>query len=833
MAEEVIERSVTEELKTSYLNYAMSVIVARALPDIRDGLKPVHRRILFVMNGLGLNYNRPFKKCATVVGQVISNFHPHGDMAIYESLVRLAQNFSLRYPLITGQGNFGSVDGDKAAAYRYTEARLSKITEEMVADLGKNTVDMVATFDDTKMEPTVLTAAIPNLLINGSSGIAVGMATNIPPHNLKEICATVRYFIQSTHIEKQSLTSSDLMKYVQAPDFPTGGIIYGQGGIRKVYETGRGSFHLRGRASIEPYKKNSEAIIITEIPYQVNKAEMIKKIAQLVKMGNIQGPSEIRDESDRKGMRVVIELKSSAIAKTVLNLLYKHTSLEINYSVNAVALVGGAPRTVNLHDFIHYFVEHRYTVLLRRITYDLKKALARLHIVEGFLDIALPNIDEVIRVIKKSKNVELAMHALMASFNFSKRQAEAVLDMRLSRLVGLEQEKLTAEMKTLKEAIAKFEDLLANREKIYQSIADDMTRISEAYGDERRSEVVLEELGDVLEEDLIQKGEVVVSLTYSGYIKRLPLDTYSLQGRGGMGIRGTNQSHEDDFLSHLVPVSTHDTLLFVSNLGKAYYLKAYVIPSASRISKGMHIKNFFDLAANEKVTAILPFIELSDTKYFIIATRQGKVKRLQQTSLINAKRRGIRAVGLAAEREGKAGLGRLSADEAIGVVEVSGDSDEVMIFTKQGLCLRTSAARIRKMGRAASGVIGMKLKKDDEIIALLKVDEKSLLLCCSERGVGKKFSFGEFSTKGRGGKGMIYMKRDSKAGVVKTVLRVFPGDEVLFTSSAGKVVRIHSDAISLFKRGAQGVKLMNLRDGEKVVEASIIGASLQSIVSED
>ncbi|BBM89467.1 DNA gyrase subunit A [Spirochaetota bacterium] len=811
MAEKIIERSLTEELKQSYINYAMSVIVSRALPDVRDGFKPVHRRILYVMSTLGLLHNTPFKKCATVVGQVISSFHPHGDAAIYDSLVRMAQDFSLRYPLIDGQGNFGSLDGDRAAAYRYTEARMAKISDEMLKDLQKDTIDFKPNFDETRKEPTVVPSAVPNLLLNGSSGIAVGMATNIPPHNLSEVVDAIIYYIGN-----KEAVLDDLMKYIQAPDFPTGGIIHGTAGIKEAYATGRGSFPLRGKLTIETLKNSREVIVITEIPYQVNKAEMIKRTAELVKNDVIRGPSEIRDESDRHGVRVVIELKRDVNTQTVINLLYKHTPLEINYNVNAVALVSETPKTLSLVELIKYFYDHRFEVTTRRIKFDLKKAEERIHIVSGFLHKALPNIDAVIKVIRSSTNVKMAKEGLIKQFEFSANQAQAVLDMRLARLVQLEVDKLQAEYEELEKAIRTFKDLLAHPEKIDNLLITELEVIKKTYGDARRTAIIDEEKVVLDLEAFIHKDDVIVSLTYSGYLKRIPLTTYRQQRRGGMGIKGTSATRDEDALSLMTVANTHDLLFFITNKGRAYYLKTHELPATTRTARGLHIKNFIALKTDEKVKAMLRLSDWDADKDFVIITHLGKAKRTAIKDFVNAKRNGIMAITLKHN------------DEVVDVIEVNDSKDEdLMFFTKNGLALRTAVSGIRKMGRAAAGVNAMRLREHDSIISLIKVSRDEKLLAVSERGIGKKFDFSEFNAKGRGGIGQRYMRVDEKTGAICTVISMIKAGHVLFTTASGNIIRLSENNIPLFSRNARGVKLVTLKnDTDQVLEATQADSTL-------
>lgn len=803
MAEKVINRFIEEELKTSYLNYAMSVIVQRALPDVRDGLKPVHRRILFGLHRLGMTYNRPYKKCATVVGEVLGKYHPHGDQAIYDTLVRLAQEFSMRHMLVDGQGNFGSIDGDNAAAMRYTECRMARISEEMLRDIQKETIDYQNNFDDTLKEPMVLPAAFPNLLVNGVSGIAVGMATNMAPHNLVEVIDGV-----IAYIDNNDITVEELMHFVKGPDFPTRGIIYGMEGIKKAYKTGRGHFKIRSRVSIEEYKKDREALIVTEIPYQVNKAEMIKKMADLVKSDHIKGISEIRDESDKDGIRVVIELKRAVATQTILNQLYKHTNLETSYSINNVALVNKQPRTLNLKELVLHFSNHRFEVHTRRIRFDLRKAEERAHILEGLIK-AVDNIDEVVRIIRASKSVSEAKETLMSTFSFTEVQAQAILDMRLARLVALEIEKLRAEFQELLKFIAECKDLLANPHKIYDLIKEELERIKTTFGNERKTEINIGALEELDIEDYIQKANVVISLTKSGYIKRSSVQLYRQQNRGGVGVRGANINKEDDIVDKLFVATTHDTVMFISNLGKAYYMKTHEIPEASRTAKGSHTNLLLNLSSGETLQSVFVFDNFETAKNFIMVTAKGMAKKLQIKDLINAKKRGVQAFNL---KDG---------DTLVGAVEVS-ENQDIFMGTRKGYAMRTSEEQFRVMGRSAGGVRAMTLDSSDEIVGLQAVHEEHHLLVVSENGVGKRIRFEEFSQKGRGIKGQIYMKTSDKTGEICTVSAIADEDNVLFMTSSGNMIRLNAKDISILGRTAQGVRLVNVKEPDMVVDAAVI-----------
>jgi DNA gyrase subunit A len=804
MAENIIKRPIEDELKTSYLNYAMSVIISRALPDVRDGLKPVHRRILFSMHKLGMLYNKPFKKCATVVGDVLGKYHPHGDQAIYDTLVRLAQDFSLRYPLVDGQGNFGSIDGDGAAAMRYTEARMDRLADEMLKDISKETIDFQNNFDDSLKEPIVLPAAVPNLLINGVSGIAVGMATNIPPHNLREVVGAVKHYI-----DNNDCTIKDLMHYIKAPDFPTGGIIYGVDNIRKGYKTGKSIFKLQGKVSIEEFKKGREAIIITEIPYMVNKAEFIKKIASHVKNETIKGITSdgIRDESNKDGIRIVIELKRDVNAQTILNQLYKHTQLENSVSINAIAIVNNAPRTLNLKEIITNFVIHRFEVTTRRIKYDLKKAEERAHILEGLIK-AVNNIDEVVKIIRTSKTVEDAKNNLIKAFSFSEAQSQAILDMRLARLVALEIQKLQDEYDSLIKLIAELKDLLAHPEKIYNLIKEELDTIAQKYGDDRKTEIKYELREELDEEDYIQKANVVISLTKAGYIKRTPVSVYKRQGRGGVGVKSTNTSQED-IISLLFVATTHDTIMFISNKGKAYYLKTHEIPEGSRTARGSHIKLLIGLEAGEEIYGYLAFESFNQDKNFIMVTANGTVKKCHIQDFVNAKKRGIVALKLK------------NNDVLVAAAEIDQGKD-IVITSRHGQLLRTNAKLIRTMGRSAAGVRGMKLAQSDEVVGLEVVQNNVDLFFVTEKGYGKKLSFSEFSTKGRGGKGQICLKVNDKSGEIAAVKTVTEEDNILIISSSGQLIRLTSKVISRFGRTATGTRLVNVKPPDFIVDAAVI-----------
>ncbi len=804
LPETIIPRNISQELKTSYLNYAMSVIVSRALPDVRDGLKPVHRRILFAMYKVGMVFNRPHKKCATVVGEVLGKFHPHGEQAIYDALVRMAQEFSMGHVLINGQGNFGSMDGDNAAAMRYTECRLEKISEQMLKDIEKNTIDYQNTFDDSQKEPIVLPAAFPNLLVNGGSGIAVGMATNSPPHNLREVIDAIIYYINH---QKES-TIKDMMRFIKGPDFPTGAIIYGKEGIKKGYETGKGIFKIRAKVHIEPFRKDQEAIIITEIPYQINKAELIKKIAALTKNEVLKGITEIRDESDKQGVRVVIELKKNTFTQILINQLYKHTPLEDSFGINNVVLVDRSPQTLNLLEIISYFVAHRFEVETRRITFELKKAEVKAHILEGLIK-AVSHIEEVIKIIRNNETVEKAKKDLISQFSFSNEQVVAILEMRLSRLVSLEIDKLNKDYKETKIFIQKCKDLLANKDKLFDLIKKDLLAIKDNYGKDRKTEI-MDSLGENLkEEDFIEKETVVISLTKTGHVKRIPSETYKKQNRGGVGIKNLSTSNQENIVSLLFVATTHDTVMFITNLGKAYYVKIHEIPQASRIAKGTHIKMILNLRSDEEIQGYLTFKNFEQKKNFLMVTSKGIAKKCSVNDFVNAKKRGIQAINLK------------NGDTIVSTVEIQKE-DDLMIFSKKGLAIRTKESNFRKMGRNSGGVIGINLSTKDNVIGIQKVDNNKSLLLISEKGLGKKLNFSEFSAKGRAGKGQICMKTNNKTGNIAAIASVREDENILAITSKGNIIRMDSNDISKLGRQAKGPKLVNVKEGDVVIDIAVI-----------
>ncbi len=802
VARRVIPRNIEDEMKESYIDYSMSVIIGRALPDARDGLKPVHRRILYAMNQLGLHYNKSYAKSATVVGRVLGDYHPHGDSAVYDSMVRMAQDFSLRYPLVDGQGNFGSVDGDSAAAYRYTEARMSRIAEELLTDIDKDTVDFTPNYNDTLEEPTVLPARIPNLLINGSSGIAVGMATNMPPHNLSEVIdGTV------AAIDNPDITIQELMQHIKGPDFPTGAQICGQGGIIQAYTTGRGSIRLRAKADIIEHK-NHERIIINEIPYQINKANLVSSIADLVKNKKIEGISDLRDESDRRGMRIVIDLKSGVQGDIALNQLYKHTALEATFGVINLALVDNKPVVLTLKGLINNFINHRVDVITRRSQYELDKSEARLHILEGFR-IALSNIDEVVKLIRGSKDADEAKNGLIGKFNLSEEQAKAILDMRLQRLTGLERDKIDQEHGELVKYINWLKGVLADKAKILQIVKDELLEIKEKHGDERKSEIT-EAVEDIELEDLIPEERMVVSITNQGYIKRLAAKTYRAQKRGGRGIKGMD-TKDDDFVESLFVASTHDYMLFFTDRGKVYWLKVYQLPVAGRYSKGSAIVNLLRLEKDERINAAIKISEFTEGYYLAMITKKGLIKKTDLKAYSRPRKGGIIAINL---REG---------DDLVRVLLTDGE-DEILVSTKNGKAIRFSEKDARPLGRNSMGVKAIKLKKGDEVVGAVVVDEDTSLLTVTENGYGKRTIFDKYSTQRRGGQGVIDIKTTKRNGPVVAIRAVHEEDEIMSITSKGIIIRTPVSGISEIGRNTQGVRIMKLDEGNKVVSiARIVG----------
>ncbi len=790
--------AVENEMRSSYIDYAMSVIVGRALPDVRDGLKPVHRRILFAMDELGLAHNRAHKKSARVVGEVLGKYHPHGDSSVYGAMVRLAQDFSMRYMLVDGQGNFGSVDGDSAAAMRYTEARLSSMAEEMLADLDKDTVDFMPNFDESLKEPKVLPSKLPNLLINGSSGIAVGMATNIPPHNLTEVAkGAIRL------IDDPELAVEDLMKDIKGPDFPTGGIICGLSGVRDAYTTGRGSLTIRAKVSFEELKSGKEAIIVNELPYQVNKATLVEQIAALVKEKKLVGISDLRDESDRSGTRVYIELKRDASKEIILNQLYKHTNMQTSFGINTVALVDGEPRTLNLKDMLSEYLKHRETVVTRRTQFELKKAEAEAHILEGLI-ICLDNLDKVIKLIRASKTVEEARGGLMKSFGLTQIQAQAILDMRLQKLTQLERNKIQEDYKALVKLIAELKAILASRKKIMEIIKKELAEMSDKYGDERRTSFG-EAAGEIDIESLIVDSEVVIPITRDGFIKRMPLATFRSQNRGGRGVAGMG-TREEDQLKKLIIASTKSYILFFSNQGKVYKIKAYEIPEASRVGKGQSIVNFLKLSEGEEITASINIRSFDKKLSLIMATKNGVVKKTPLEDFANIRSNGIIAIGLK------------DKDELLWVRETDGARD-IVLATYLGKAIRFKEKDVRDMGRTASGVRGIGLSKGDHVVSMGVIEKDGSLLTITESGFGKRCLEKHFRTQRRGGKGIKLIKL-RKSDFVARLQVVKPGDEILIIANSGVVSRQKTDAISCQGRAASGVRVQRIDDGDKVVDVA-------------
>jgi DNA gyrase subunit A len=799
----ILPVDIRKEMKKSYIDYAMSVIVSRALPDVRDGLKPVHRRILYSMHELGLTPEKGYRKCARIVGDVLGKYHPHGDTAVYGALVRMAQDFSQRCILVDGHGNFGSVDGDSAAAMRYTEAKMSKITVQMLRDINKETVDYVPNFDGEEKEPSVLPSRFPNLLVNGSTGIAVGMATNIPPHNLIEIIDGVLMLIEDPEVE-----ISDLMTKIKGPDFPTAGIILGRAGIKSAYETGRGRILVRAKTDIEE-NKGRNSIIVTELPYQVNKARLIEGIADLVKDKKIDGISDLRDESDREGMRIVIELKRDANPNIVLNRLFKHTRMQDTFGVIMIALVNGEPQTLNLKQCLVYYLDHQKEVIRRRTQFDLDKALARAHILEG-IKIALDHIDEVIRLIRAAKSISEAKESLMNAFNLSEKQATAIVDMRLGRLTGLERDKIEDEYNELMKTVNYLQGILADEKVLLKIINDELIEIRNKYGDTRRTAIEKNPYS-LDEEDLIQEEDVVITLTHAGYIKRLPADTYSAQKRGGRGIQGVT-TKEDDFVEHIFITSTHNNILLFTNTGKAFRLKAFEIPEGGRTAKGTNLVNIIPLANDEKIQAVISLKEFTEDNYLIMGTKHGLVKKTSLDKYAAIRKNGLKAINLRED------------DELIGVAIVTGYS-EMLFATKNGYSIRFSEKDVRGMGRTATGVKALTLRQDDIVVAMNIVTPEEELLVISENGFGKRTLVSEYSLQHRGGKGVITYKVSDKTGKLVGAKIVKDGDEMILINSNGIVIRLNVAGISTTSRNTMGVTLMRSGEGDNIVAIAKINCS--------
>lgn len=805
VAKEIIPVEIEDQMKKSYLAYAMSVIVGRALPDVRDGLKPVHRRILHAMNERAWRQDRAYVKSAKIVGEVIGNYHPHGDSAVYDTMVRMAQDFSLRELLIDGQGNFGSVDGDPAAAYRYTEARLTSMAEELLKDIDKETVDFNDNFDGTRREPSVLPAAWPNLLVNGSSGIAVGMATKIPPHNLKEVISALELLI-----DNPDASIKDLMKRIPAPDFPTGGIIIGKDGLKQAYTTGRGSFKIRAVANIEESSRGREAIIVTEIPYEVRKNDLLARIANLVNDKKIEGIAEIRDESDRTGMRIVFELRKDAQANIVLNQLYQHTALQISYGINFLALVNYEPKLLNLKQMLQHYLDHRKEVVERRTKYDLRKAEERAHILEG-LKIALDFIDEVIKIIRKSETVDVARSSLMKRFKLSEIQTNAILEMRLQKLTSLESKKILEELAEIKKLIKELRDILKSESKMLGIIKGEMGAIAQKHGIDRSSQVSLIDAESVKmdTEDLIQNENEVITISEGGYIRRMPLDTFKRQHRGGKGV--ISGGKKEDALKHVHFCQSLDYLLFFSTRGKVFYMKAYEVPEASKDARGKHIKGFLSLGNDEVVTVVRSVTEFSEKKYLLMLTQQGIIKKLELAQISNAKKGGVMAMQFKASEK----------DYLVDVAIVD-DKDDIFMATAEGAGLRTNLGKMRAQGRAASGIIGMTLEGQDHMAGLDVVKgNKSFLLVVSESGYGKRVKYDEFGSKGRGGKGMAFFKSTEKTGKAVAIRTVTENAEVIVTTLSGMVLRSEVKQIAVQGRTASGVRVVDITAGDKVADMTV------------
>ncbi|WP_226642619.1 DNA gyrase subunit A [Mesobacillus subterraneus] len=809
----VKEINISQEMRSSFLDYAMSVIVARALPDVRDGLKPVHRRILYAMHDLGMHSDKAYKKSARIVGEVIGKYHPHGDSAVYDTMVRMAQDFNYRYMLVDGHGNFGSVDGDAAAAMRYTEARMSKISMELLRDINKDTIDYQDNYDGSEREPIVMPSRFPNLLVNGTSGIAVGMATNIPPHQLGEVIDGVLAISKDP-----DMTIMELMEIITGPDFPTAGLILGRSGIRKAYETGRGSITLRAKVEIEQKSNGKEVIIVRELPYQVNKAKLIEKIAELVRDKKLDGITDLRDESDRKGMRIVIEVRKDANANVLLNNLYKQTALQTSFGINLLALVDGQPKVLNLKQCLTYYLDHQVVVIRRRTEFELKKAEARAHILEG-LRIALDNLDAVISLIRSSRTTDIAREGLMTQFKLSEKQAQAILDMRLQRLTGLEREKIEEEFQNLMQLIAELKAILADNEKVLEIIREELTEIKERFNDERRTEIVSGGLEMIEDEDLIPRENIVITLTHNGYVKRLPVSTYRAQRRGGRGIQGMG-TNEDDFVEHLITTSTHDTILFFTNKGKVYRSKGYEIPEFSRTAKGIPIINLLEIEKGEWVNAIIPVSEFVDDWSLFFTTKEGISKRSPLSSFANIRNNGLIALNL---REG---------DELISVRLTDG-SKEMIIGTKNGLLIRFPETDVRSMGRTATGVKGITLSDDDEVVGMEVLEESAEILVVTKNGYGKRTPSEEYRRQGRGGKGIKTCNITDKNGDLVTMKVVTGEEDLMLITTGGVLIRIPVSSISMTGRNTQGVKLISLNKAENEYVATVAKVDKEEEKPED
>ena len=797
--DKIIPIFIEEEMKDSYIDYSMSVIVARALPDVRDGLKPVHRRVLYGMHELGLRPNAAYKKSARIVGEVLGKYHPHGDLAVYDTLVRMAQDFSLRYPLVDGQGNFGSVDGDSPAAMRYTEARLASIAEEILRDLEKDTVNFVPNFDDTLKEPALMPTVLPNLLVNGSSGIAVGMATNIPPHNLREVVDALVALIKDPELKIEKL-----MKYVKGPDFPTAGIINGIEGIDEAYRTGRGRILVRARAGVEEVRGGRENIVITEIPYQVNKAALIEKIAELVRDKKVEGIRDVRDESDRDGMRVVVELKGEANPEIILNNLYKHTQMQVTFGVIMLALVDGVPQVLNLKQILQHFIDFRHEVVVRRTKFELDKAEKRAHILEGLI-ICIKNIDEIVSIIKKSKDPQTAKAALVKRFKLSEIQAQAILDMRLQRLTGLEREKIEQEYREVQKLIKELKELLASRPKRMALIVKELEALKEKFGDDRRTEIVAK-AGEFSIEDMIAEEDMVITISHGGFIKRFPVSGYRRQGRGGRGVTGAT-TKEDDFIEHLFVASTHDYVLFFTDQGRCYWLKVYDIPQAGKGSKGRAIINAIAVQKDEKVAAYVSVRDFDDKHFVVFATKHGVVKRTVLSAFGNPRRGGINAIAI-------------DKGDALIEAKITDGSMDIMLGTNQGMAIRFHENEVREMGRSAGGVKGISIAKRDEVIGMVVIKRDASILVVSERGYGKRSDLKEYKVQHRGGSGLITLKAADKTGKMVSIKEAIDDDDLMIITTKGVVIRQQVKDIKVIGRNTQGVRLIKLDAHDKVADVA-------------
>ncbi|HRZ08475.1 MAG TPA: DNA gyrase subunit A [Gemmatimonadales bacterium] len=798
--ERILPRLIEEEMQQSFINYSMSVIVSRALPDVRDGLKPVHRRILYAMNELGLVPGRAYKKSATVVGDVLGKYHPHGDSSVYDALVRMVQDFSLRYPLVDGQGNFGSIDGDSAAAYRYTEARLTRIAMTMLEDIDKNTVDYQPNFDDRLQEPTVLPSKIPNLLVNGSSGIAVGMATNIPPHNLREVAKAVELLV-----DNPEATIADLRKAIKGPDFPTAGYIYGREGIKEAYETGRGRVIMRARAQIEEKESsNKSQIVITEIPYQVNKENLVRSIAELAMAKKIEGISGVRDESDRDGMRVVVELKRDCIPNVVLNQLYKHTTMQSTFGVIMLALVGGVPKVMNLKELLTHFIAHRHEIIVRRTQFDLDAAQAREHILDG-LKIAVDNIDEVIKIIRSSADTPEADARLRKRFKFSEKQSDAILNMRLAKLTGLEIDKLEAELAEVRATIADLRDILGSEARRNGILKAETAEVAQKYGDDRRTEILADQ-GDFSVEDLIAEEDMVITISHTGYIKRIPVSTYKRQRRGGRGMAGMG-TKEDDWVEHLFIASTHDYLMFFTDKGQVHWLKVHEIPQGGRAARGKPVVNCIAIGSDEQVASTVAVREFTDDRWLMFATRNGTVKKTVLSAYGNVRSTGINAINI-------------DEGDALIDVQLCDANSDIVLATQDGMSIRFHQGDVREMGRATAGVKGIELDAEDAVIGMVIVRREATLLVVSEKGYGKRSELSEYRVQKRGGKGIITLKKTEKTGRMVALKEVIPDDELMMITRHGVVIRVPVEGISVIGRNTQGVRVMNLDAGDNLVDVA-------------